>query len=71
MSIVEQRMREESEILKKINREIVKSAKKGDLHYYWEVSGLSAYMVKSIVETLEKEGKMVKSKGTNYKIIRW
>ena len=71
MSIVEDRIRQEYEILKKIRREILKSAKKGDLHYYWETTGLSDSIVKSIVLQLEEESKMVKSKGTNYKIIRW
>ena len=71
MSIVDDRIRQEYEILKKIHREILKSAKKGDLHYYWETTGLSDSMVKSIVATLEAEGRMIKSKGPNYKIIRW
>jgi len=71
MSIVDDRIRQEYEILKKIHREILKSAKKGDLHYYWETTGLSDSMVRSIVATLETEGKMIKSKGPNYKIIRW
>ena len=71
MSIVEDRIRQEYEILKKIHREILKSAKKGDLHYYWETTGLSDSMIRSIVATLEIEGKMIKSKGPNYKIIRW
>lgn len=71
MSIVENRLREESEILKKIKREILKSAKKGDVHYYWETTGLSDSMVRSIVTQLEEDKKMVKSKGSNYKIIRW
>lgn len=71
MSIVEQRIKQENEILKKIRREILKSAKKGDVHYYWETVGLSDSVVKSIVTILEDEGKMIKSKGANYKIIRW
>jgi hypothetical protein len=71
MSIVENRLREESEILKKIKREILKSAKKGDVHYYWETTGLSDSMVRSIVTQLEEDKKMIKSKGPNYKIIRW
>jgi len=71
MSIVENRLRVEAEILKKIKREILKSAKKGDVHYYWETTGLSDSMVRSIVTQLEEDKKMVKSKGPNYKIIRW
>jgi len=61
----------EKEILKKLNREIVKAAKKGDLHYYWDIVGVPKEVVGSIMITLEKEGKHVKSKGTNYKIIMW
>ena len=71
MSIVEQKSREESEILKKIRREIVKSAKKDTYHYYWNITGLDIFMVGNIVITLEKEGKIVKSKGENFKIIMW
>lgn len=71
MSIVDDRIRQEDEILKKIHREILKSAKKGDLHYYWETTGLSDSIVRSIVAKLETEGRMIKSKGPNYKIIRW
>lgn len=71
MGIVEERIRQENEILKKVRREILKSAKKGDLHYYWEITNLPNSLVKSIIEILESEGKMAKSKGPNYKIIRW
>lgn len=71
MGAVEQRLKEEKELLKKINREIIKSAKKGDFHLYWEFTGLPDSMVRSIVSQLESEGKMVKSKGQNCKIIRW
>ncbi len=71
MSIVEQVLKEESEILKRIKRGILKSAKKGDLHYYWDISGLRDSTVKSIIHELELDGKMVKSKGMNYKIVRW
>ena len=71
MSIVADRIRQENEILKKVRREILKSAKKGDLHYYWETTGLPDSMIKSIILILEEEGKMVKSKGPSYKIIRW
>jgi len=70
MSIVEQRLKEENDILKVIRRGILKSAKKGDLHFYWETTGLSDSMIRSIVSQLESEGKMIKNKG-NCKIIRW
>jgi hypothetical protein len=70
-SVVLSKLDRENEILKKIRREIIKSAKNGDVHYYWETGGLSDSMVKGIISTLEKEGKIVKSKGINYKIIRW
>jgi len=65
------RLDKEKEILKNLNREILKSAKKGDFHYYWDITGISPYLVKSIIEILEKEGKFFKSKGTNFKIIHW
>ena len=68
---VEDRLKEEQDILKIIRREIIKCAKKGELHYYWDISDVRESMVKSIVEQLEKDGKMVNSKGTNYKIIKW
>lgn len=71
MSVVQERLKEEAEILKNIKRGILKSAKKGDFHYYWEIAGLSPTTVKGIVAQLETEGKMVSSKGTNFKIIRW
>jgi hypothetical protein len=61
----------EKEILKKINREILKQAKKGELYYYWDITGLPKEIVGNISVILEKEGKIVKSKGTNYKIIMW
>jgi len=57
--------------IKKIRREILKSAKKGEFHYYWNVFGLSDSVIENITEELESEGKMIKSKGTSYKIIRW
>jgi len=57
--------------IKKIKREILKSAKKGDLHYYWDITGLSEAVVKNITAELEADGKIVKSKGTNFKIINW
>lgn len=71
MSIIENRLKAESEILKKIKRGILKSAKKNELFYYWETTGLSDSMIRSIVTQLEEDNKMVKSKGPNYKIIRW
>lgn len=60
-----------NDILKTINREIVKCAKKGELHYYWDITGLSKILVAGIISDLEKEGRTVKSKGENYKIIYW
>ena len=54
-----------------MNREIVKAAKKGDLHYYWNIVGLPKEMASNVVIALEKEGKNVKSKGIDYKIIMW
>ena len=65
------RLDEENMILKDIEKEIKKSAKKGDFHYYWDISGLGTYMVKSIIEKLEKQGRMINSKGVKFKIIRW
>jgi len=59
------------EILKKIRREIVKAAKKGEFHYYWDITGLRDSFVKEIISELEKDGKNVNSKGVNYKVIRW
>ena len=57
--------------IRKIKREIIKSAKRGDLHYYWDIVGVSDAVVKNITAELEADGKIVKSKGTNYKIIMW
>ena len=68
---VEDKIKEEKSILRTIRREIIKCAKKGEMHYYWDVSELRDSMVKSIILELEKEGKNVNSKGTNYKIIKW
>jgi hypothetical protein len=62
---------EKSEILKKINREIIKSAKKDLYYYYWDVTSLDRYMVGEIVTQLEKEGKKIKNKGDNFKLIMW
>jgi len=70
-SIVQLRIEEEEKILKNIKKEILKSAKKGDFHYYWDIIGLSDYMVKSIILKLEKDNKNVTSKGINFKIIHW
>lgn len=70
-NLSQQRNEKEKEILKFLNREILKSAKKGDFHYYWDITGISPYLVKSIIEILVKEGKFFKSKGTNFKIIHW
>jgi hypothetical protein len=64
-------MKMEKEILKKINREILKAAKKGDFHYYWDITGIPKEVVGNVVVTLEKDGRNVKSKGDNYKIIMW
>jgi len=62
---------EKIKTLKFLNREILKCAKKGDFHYYWDIRFLSPYLVKEIVSKLEKEGKFFKNKGTNFKIIHW
>lgn len=70
-NLSQQRNEKEKEILKFLNREILKSAKKGDFHYYWDITNLSPYLVKTIIELLVKEGKFFKSKGTNFKIIHW
>jgi len=69
-TILEQRMKMDNEVLKKVRREILKSAKKGDLHYYWDITGISESTIRYIVDTLESEGKMFKNKGS-CKIIRW
>lgn len=71
MGILENILNQEKDILKKLNREILKCAKNNETHYYWNILGLNASMVKSITDTLEKEGKTIKSKGTDFKIIRW
>jgi len=71
MTVVEERVRQEAEILKVLKREILKSAKKGEFHYYWETAELSNSIIKSITKILESEGKMVNSKGHNYKVVRW
>lgn len=57
--------------LKKIHREIIKSAKRGDLFYYWDITGLPRILVDEVISNLEKEGKNVKSKGNNFKLIMW
>lgn len=70
-SVVQSRIEQEEKILKFLNKEILKAAKRGDFHYYWDISGLSPFIVKSISEKLEEENRFVKSKGTNFKIIKW
>lgn len=70
-SILQSRMDEENKILKNINREILKNAKKGEFHYYWDIRELREFMVKSLIIRLEDDGKMVRSKGENFKIIHW
>lgn len=60
-----------NEILKKIKREIIKCAKKDELHYYWDITGLNKILIDVVVKELEDEGKIVKSKGDNFKIIMW
>lgn len=64
-------METEKDIMKKINREMVKVAKKGNNYFYWDITGLDRFMVGNIVIQLEKEGRTVKSKGENFKIIYW
>lgn len=71
MGVLEDRIKQENEILKKLRREIVKCAKKGEFHYYWEITGLSDSTVKGIIKELESDGRNVNSKGVNFKIIRW
>jgi hypothetical protein len=61
----------EKTILKFLNREIIKSAKKDEICYYWDVTELNKTQVKIITEMLEADGKTVKSKGENFKIIHW
>ena len=70
MSTVQERIRQDNEILKKVRREILKSAKKGDVHYYWDVTGIPESTVRFVINELEGEGKMFKNKGS-CKIIRW
>jgi len=71
MGALEERIKQDNEILKKIKREIIKCAKKGEFHYYWEITGLNKSTVDSIIKELETEGKNVNNKGMNFKIIRW
>jgi len=59
------------EILKFLKKEILKSAKRGDFHYYWDVTGLELSLINLVVLELEKEGKTIKSKGVFFKIIHW
>lgn len=70
MSTVQERIRQDNEILRKVRREILKSAKKGDVHCYWDVTGIPESTVRFVVNELEGEGKMFKNKGS-CKIIRW
>ena len=70
-SAFQSRIEQENKIFKILNREILKSAKRGDKHYYWDIIGLSDYMVKSIISRLEEEGRTVTSKGINFKVIHW
>lgn len=61
----------ENVILKSIRRGILKSAKKDEYHYYWDIKNLDITTINNITYTLESEGKIVNSKGQNFKIIRW
>jgi len=61
----------EKEILRVINREIIKSAKKGESYYYWDISDVDKRTIDKVSTILESEGKMVRSKGTKYKLITW
>lgn len=70
-TVVQNRIDMENKIFKNINKEILKAAKKGDFHYYWDVTGLNSFLIKSITEKLENENRFVKSKGDNFRIIRW
>lgn len=70
-TVFQSRIDEENRIFKNINREILKSAKKGENHFYWDVIGLTDFMIKSIISKLEKEGRTVTSKGINFKVIHW
>ena len=71
MSILDKIKKEQDKILKKIRRDIIKSAKKDECFLYWDIVGINPLIVKDIVFQLESEGKMIKSKGLNYKLIRW
>lgn len=64
-------METDKDLMKKINREIIKAAKKGNNYFYWDITGIDRFKVGDIVIQLEKEGKTVKSKGENFKIIYW
>jgi len=62
----------EKDTLRKIKREIIKSAKKGDVHYWWELDNLlTKIQVDNITTELEKMGYTVKNKNDDFKIIRW
>lgn len=58
-------------ILKMLHREILKCAKKDEYHYYWDITSLDIKTINNITYIIEKEGKIVNNKGTNFKIIRW
>lgn len=58
-------------ILKFLHREIIKSAKRGETFYYWDITESNKILVDIVISELEKEGKIIKSKGPNFKIIRW
>lgn len=72
ISLVEQKTKEENEVLKTLRREIKKSAKRGDVHFWWKVDlNLSETQIKNIVKQLEDDNFMVKNKNMGFKIIRW
>jgi len=58
-------------IYKQLKREIIKSAKKGEICYYWDITGLNKIIVKIVIELLEKDGRTVSNKGENFKVIHW
>lgn len=69
-TLLEERIKKDNETLKIVKRGILKSAKKGDFHYYWDVTGIPDSTIRFVVNELEGEGKMFKNKGS-CKIIRW
>lgn len=64
-------MEREELIFKALKREIIKSAKKGETCYYWDVTELNRTLVKLVIELLEEDGKTVTNKGENFKVIHW